>query len=58
MGDIFQNLKILKGYIFRTNHFFKNLKVYSKSRGKNQSADIKVFLKKENLFSSSVEFCQ
>ena len=52
-----RHFKILKGYIFRTNLFFKNVKVGSKSRGNKQLADSKVIFKKGNLFSSSVDFC-
>ena len=39
-------VKILKGYIFRINLFFKNLKVGSKSTGNELLAHIKVIFKK------------
>ena len=53
-----RHAKILKGYIFRTNLFFKNVTVGSKSRGNKQFADIKVIFKKQNLFLSLVDFFQ
>lgn len=51
-----RHAKILKGYIFRTNLFFKNLTVGWKSRDNKQLADIKVIFKKRNLFLSLVDF--
>ena len=53
-----RHAKILKGYIFRTNLFFKNVTVGSKSRGNKQFADIKVIFKKRNLFLNLVDFFQ
>ena len=53
-----RHAKILKGYIFRTNLFFKNVTVGSKSRDSKQLADIKVIFKKRNLFLSLVDFFQ
>ena len=53
-----RHAKILKGYIFRTNLFFKNVIVGSKSRGNKQFADIEVIFKKRNLFLSLVDFFQ
>ena len=53
-----RHAKISKGYIFRTNLFFKNVIVGSKSRGNKQFADIKVIFKKRNLFLSLVDFFQ
>ena len=53
-----RHAKILKGYVFRTNLFFKNVNVRSKSRDNKQLADIKVIFKKGNLFLSLVDFFQ
>ena len=53
-----RHAKILKGYIFRTNLFFKNVTVGSKSRGHKQFSDIKVIFKKRNLFLNLVDFFQ
>ena len=53
-----RHAKILKGYIFRTNLFLKNVTVGSKSRDSKQLADIKVIFKKQNLFLSLVDFFQ
>ena len=58
ISDNERHVKISKGYIFRTNLFFKIVKVGSKSRGNKQLDDIKVIFKKGHLFSSSVDFCQ
>ena len=53
-----RHAKILKGYIFRTNLFLKNVTVGSKSRDNKQLADIKVIFKRRNLFLSLVDFFQ
>ena len=53
-----RHAKILKGYIFRTNLFFKNVTVGSNSSGNKQFAHIKVIFKKGNLFLSLVDFFQ
>ena len=53
-----RHAKILKGYIFRTNLFFKNVTVGSNSSGNKQFAHNKVIFKKGNLFLSLVDFFQ
>ena len=51
-------LKLSKGNIFRINLFLTNVKADLTSRGNKQLADIKVILRKVNLFSSLVVFFQ
>lgn len=49
-------LKLSKRNIFRINLFLTNVKADLTSRGKKQLADLKVILRKVNLFSSLVVF--
>ena len=51
-------LKLSKRNIFRINLFLTNVKADLTSRGKKQLADLKVILRKVNLFSSFVVFFQ
>ena len=49
-------LKLSKRSIFRINLFLTNVKADLTSRGNKQLADIKVILRKVNLFSSTLEY--
>lgn len=51
-------LKLSKRNIFRINLFLTNVKADLTSRVKKQLADLKVILRKVNLFSSLVVFFQ
>lgn len=54
----FQNFEIMKWFFLEINSFLEKLNADLKSWDKTLSANIKVFLESEKLFSTMTEFCQ
>ena len=54
----FQNFEIMKWFFLEINSFLEKLNGDLKSWDKTLSANIKVFLESEKLFSTMTEFCQ